>query len=289
MPDRHPGTAATRRPMPAQDKRSGAAASAVLGMAPINRPASQRDALDDNAETLHASSVIVPKPRGRIVRHAALARPVGTPICPRAARYPGLRSPALPSHWPRAGIGRRFAAAGTTRRMIGVHREPTNLPDAALARPRWDADLPRTAALPWAAFAGVAVSLAQGWHRSPLCGGRDHATYDRRQSGTDQFAGAHGASRWDADLPAHRTLPWAAFAGVAVSLAQGWHRSPLCGGRDQRDAMIGVHREPTNLPDTSALHAALAQSRWDADLPRTRSVTLGCVRRRCRLTGPGLA
>ncbi len=117
--------------MPARGQRRGTATSAALGIPPNNRPASQRDALEGDARGLHAPSVIVPNPGPHrpACRISASRWDVGTPTCPRAARYPGLRSTALPSHWPRAGIGRRAS------------------------------------------------------------GGGEHATYDWRQSGTDQFAG----------------------------------------------------------------------------------------------------
>ncbi len=86
---------------------------------------------------------------------------------------PGLRSTALPSHWPRAGIGRRDAAAGAVCASSAEH-DPNDGASPLCLRDSVRTTEDHGRRIPWAVRDGVAVSLAQGWHRSPRQGRRGH-------------------------------------------------------------------------------------------------------------------
>ncbi len=58
------------------------------------------------------------------------------------------------------------------------------------------------------------------------------------------------------------TYPWAAFDGVAVSLARGWHRSPRCGGRDRLCVERRTRRGGQNNRESGCLHVSTRAPEW---------------------------
>ncbi len=176
-----------------------------------------------------------------LISHDALARPVGTQTWTAPRVTLGCVRRRCRLHWPRAGIGRRFAAAGNhatydwrqsgTDQFAGANwrkLERGSICPIAIRGPPQSGDLcqPRASA--------VAQPQAQPWVSPPInrpASRRDALDGDARPLHASSVIVANlgpqpstcriSASRWDADLDARRALPWAALDGIAVSTGPG--------------------------------------------------------------------